>query len=78
MWGQLLSTDMALFKKVYRHTFLCALEKGSRGLPLETATVFWELLFSPPGRPWYADLECVIKSHEPTNKKQDYSFNQLV
>jgi len=49
---KLLSTDIALFKRVYRHTFICSKEKGQKALPLENALVYWELLFSPPGRLW--------------------------
>lgn len=54
MAGQIknLSSDIALFKKVYRHTFICAKDKGQKALPLENALVYWELLFSPPGKPW--------------------------
>ncbi|PBP27451.1 DUF298-domain-containing protein [Diplocarpon rosae] len=47
-----LSTDMALFKKVYKHVFVCAKEKGQKALPLENATIYWQLLFSPPGMKW--------------------------
>jgi len=47
-----LATDMALFKKVYRHTFNLAKEKGQKAIALETAFVFWDLLFTSPGKPW--------------------------
>jgi len=47
-----LPNDMSLFKRVYRHTFVCSKEKQQKALPLENALVYWELLFSPPGRPW--------------------------
>jgi DCN1-like protein 1/2 len=52
--GQLkqLSTDMALFKKVYRHTFVCSREQGQKALPLENALVYWEMIFNSPGKPW--------------------------
>lgn len=52
--GQLkqLSTDMALFKKVYRHTFVCSREQGQKALPLENALVYWEMVFNSPGQPW--------------------------
>jgi DCN1-like protein 1/2 len=43
---------MALFKRVYRHTFFCSKEKGQKALPLDNALVYWELLFNPPGKPW--------------------------
>jgi len=49
---KLLSTDLELFKRVYRHTFVCSKEKGQRALALENALIYWELLFTPPGRPW--------------------------
>jgi DCN1-like protein 1/2 len=49
---KLLSQDMALFKRVYRHTFVCSKEKGQKALPLDNALVYWELLFNPPGKPW--------------------------
>lgn len=47
-----LSSDMALLKRVYRHTFICSKEKGQKALPLENALVYWELLFNPPCRTW--------------------------
>jgi DCN1-like protein 1/2 len=37
---------------VYRHTFVAGKEPTQKALSLETALVYWELLFSPPGRPW--------------------------
>ncbi|CAD6444284.1 26236c00-dad7-45a0-9524-6831cabe8e89 [Sclerotinia trifoliorum] len=47
-----LSTDSELFKRVYKHTFVCAREKGQKALSLELASVYWELLFNAPGRQW--------------------------
>ncbi|PQE05520.1 defective in cullin neddylation 1 protein [Rutstroemia sp. NJR-2017a BBW] len=47
-----LSTDEELFKRVYRNTFMCAKEKGQKALSLETAMVYWDLLFAPPGKLW--------------------------
>ncbi|KAE8450917.1 hypothetical protein EG329_005357 [Mollisiaceae sp. DMI_Dod_QoI] len=47
-----LRSDIALFKRVYRHTFICAKDKGQKALPLENALVYWELLFSSPGKSW--------------------------
>ncbi len=47
-----LSTDMVLFKKVYKHVFVCAKEKGQKALPLDNAIVYWTLLFSFPGMEW--------------------------
>jgi len=49
---KLLKSDMALLKRVYRHTFTCAKERAQKALPLENAIVYWGLLFSSPGRPW--------------------------
>ena len=43
---------MALFKRVYRHTFVFAKEKDQKALPKDTAVVYWDLLFKSPGRPW--------------------------
>jgi DCN1-like protein 1/2 len=48
----LLSSDMALFKRVYKHTFVCSKERGQKALPLENAIIYWQMLFSPPGRRW--------------------------
>jgi DCN1-like protein 1/2 len=45
-----LSTDTALFKRVYKYTFICAKEKGAKALPLDNALVYWELLFTSPGK----------------------------
>jgi len=55
--GQLkqLSVDMALFKRVYRHTFICSREPGQKALPLENALVYWEMIFSEPGKPWITE-----------------------
>jgi len=47
-----LSKDQALFKRVYRHAFICCKEKGQKALDLENAIVYWQLLFSPPGMTW--------------------------
>ena len=47
-----LSTDADLFKKVYRHTFTAGKEPAQKALALDTALVFWDLLFDSPGRPW--------------------------
>lgn len=48
----MLATDMAVFKRVYRHTFLSNKERGQRALGLEMAIASWETLFSPPGMIW--------------------------
>lgn len=47
-----MAADLDLFKRVYRYTFVCAKEKGNKALPVDTALVYWELLFQAPGRPW--------------------------
>ena len=47
-----MKTDMALFKRVYRHAFICSKEKGQKALPLETALTYWDVLFGPTGQPW--------------------------
>lgn len=45
-----LPTDNALFKRVYRHVFVCARDKGQKALPLENAITYWEILFAAPGQ----------------------------
>lgn len=47
-----LPNDPALFKRVYRHTFVCARESGAKALKVDDALVYWGMLFSPAGRPW--------------------------
>ncbi|KAH8599876.1 Cullin binding-domain-containing protein [Bisporella sp. PMI_857] len=47
-----LSTDTDLLKRVYRHAFIFAKEKDQKAIPLETAIVFWGLLFNEPSKPW--------------------------
>lgn len=47
-----LRTDQALFKRVYKHTFIFAKEKGTRALDKDAAIVYWSMLFSAPGTPW--------------------------
>ena len=47
-----LHSDMALFKRVYRYTFVCTKEKGQKALALENALIYWGLLFNSPGIPW--------------------------
>ncbi|KFY28990.1 hypothetical protein V491_00232 [Pseudogymnoascus sp. VKM F-3775] len=49
---KLLSSDTALFKRVYKHTFVCSKERSQKALPLENALVYWEMLFSSPGMIW--------------------------
>ncbi|RGP61770.1 defective in cullin neddylation protein 1 [Fusarium sporotrichioides] len=47
-----LSSDQALFKKVYRHAFVAGRETDQKALSLENAFVYWEILFTPPGMEW--------------------------
>jgi DCN1-like protein 1/2 len=48
----ILGTDPALFKRVYRHTFICSKDRGQKALPLENALIYWQMLFSSPGMVW--------------------------
>nr|RBQ90347.1 hypothetical protein FVER53263_08971 [Fusarium verticillioides] len=47
-----LSSDPTLFKKVYRHTFVAGRDGDQKALNLETALVYWDILFAPPGMEW--------------------------
>jgi DCN1-like protein 1/2 len=47
-----MSHDVDLFKRVYKHTFICSKEKGQKALPLENAKIYWTMLFSQPGIKW--------------------------
>ncbi|KAH7000373.1 Cullin binding-domain-containing protein [Ilyonectria destructans] len=47
-----LSKDTALFKKVYRHTFVAGRESDQKALSLENAVIYWGILFSAPGMAW--------------------------
>ncbi|RGP79241.1 defective in cullin neddylation 1 [Fusarium longipes] len=47
-----LSSDQALFKKVYKHAFVAGRETDQKALSLENAFVYWEILFTPPGMEW--------------------------
>ncbi|CCE27496.1 hypothetical protein E4U35_003502 [Claviceps purpurea] len=47
-----LSKTPALFKKVYRYAFIAGREADQKALSLENATVYWGMLFSPPGMVW--------------------------
>ncbi|TDZ18961.1 Defective in cullin neddylation protein 1 [Colletotrichum orbiculare MAFF 240422] len=47
-----LATDSALFRKVYRHTFAASKEDNQKAIPVETAVVYWDVLFSPPAWEW--------------------------
>ncbi|KAK6448955.1 hypothetical protein FP744_10005205 [Trichoderma asperellum] len=47
-----LSSDSALFKKVYRYAFVAGREKDQKSLGLENALIYWSMLFSAPGMAW--------------------------
>ncbi|KAF9765481.1 hypothetical protein IL306_002234 [Fusarium sp. DS 682] len=47
-----LSSDPALFKKVYRYTFIVGRDADQKALNLDTAIVYWDILFAPPGMEW--------------------------
>lgn len=57
MAGQIkkMSKDVALFRRIYRHAFLASKESSQKSLPLENAIVYWNLLFSSPGRLWVSE-----------------------
>lgn len=47
-----LSSDPALFKKVYRYAFVAGREPDQKALGLENALVYWDILFASPGMEW--------------------------
>ncbi|KAI9749366.1 MAG: hypothetical protein M4579_006897 [Chaenotheca gracillima] len=56
-----LPTDLDLFRRVYRYTFLLARTSGQKAVALDAAIEYWRLLFTPPrgvawstssGTPW--------------------------
>lgn len=47
-----LSSDQALFKKVYKHAFVAGREGDQKALSVENALIYWGMLFSPPGMLW--------------------------
>ena len=47
-----LSSDKELFKNVYNHTFILALQPNQKALTPEMAMEFWRMLFSPQGYEW--------------------------
>jgi len=47
-----LSTDIALFKRVYKHAFIAGREKDQKALSLDNALTFWGTLFAEPGWRW--------------------------
>lgn len=44
-----LLSDPAYFKRLYRWTFGFAKENSQKALQLDTAIIYWGVLFSPPG-----------------------------
>lgn len=50
-----LSTDQALFKKVYRYAFIAGRERDHKALSLENAIIYWGMLFSKPGWEWISE-----------------------
>ncbi|PHH69964.1 hypothetical protein CDD80_6337 [Ophiocordyceps camponoti-rufipedis] len=50
-----LSTNLPLFKKVYKYTFIVGRDADQKSLSMETAVVYWTILFTEPGRPWKTD-----------------------
>ncbi|KHJ35211.1 putative defective in cullin neddylation protein 1 [Erysiphe necator] len=57
VFGQIqqMSTDISLFKKVYRHAFFASKESSQKAIPLENAIVYWSLLFNSKGRRWASE-----------------------
>lgn len=47
-----LSKDVALFKKVYRYTFVAGRERDQKALSLDNAIIYWGMLFTSPGMAW--------------------------
>ncbi|TQV91910.1 defective in cullin neddylation protein 1 [Cordyceps javanica] len=47
-----LPKDAALFKKVYKYAFIVGREKDQKALSLESALIYWDMLFALPGMQW--------------------------
>ncbi|CZT19112.1 related to defective in cullin neddylation protein 1 [Ramularia collo-cygni] len=47
-----LPTDKEVFKRVYNHTFVLALQEKQKGLSMEMAMEFWKVLFEKPAFEW--------------------------
>ncbi|KJZ72088.1 hypothetical protein HIM_08543 [Hirsutella minnesotensis 3608] len=47
-----LSTDQALFRKVYRYAFIVGRERDQKALSVDNAVIYWSMLFAPPGMIW--------------------------
>ena len=77
-----ISSDQALFKRVYKHTFVCGREKGQKALSLENALVYWKILFSSAGMAWktenynWLDLWCSFLEEKYKNSVSRDTWNQ--
>lgn len=47
-----LSSDQALFKRVYKYAFVAGRERDQKALSLENALIYWTMLFAKPGWTW--------------------------
>ncbi|MCJ1307816.1 Scaffold-type E3 ligase [Agyrium rufum] len=47
-----LSNDRAVFKRMYKHTFVIAREPGQKAVHLPSALEYWRLLLTKPGLDW--------------------------
>jgi DCN1-like protein 1/2 len=47
-----MTSDPKTFREVYRHAFILGKEGEARAVTLDMATMFWQILFKEPGRPW--------------------------
>lgn len=79
-----LSADPTYFKEVYRYVFTVGKEGDQRALSLENAKIYWQLLFSPPGRPWqtahhdFLDLWMSFLGEKWTRSVNRDMWNQLL
>ncbi|SMY21545.1 unnamed protein product [Zymoseptoria tritici ST99CH_1A5] len=68
-----LPTDKEMFKNVYNHTFVLALQEKQKGLPMEIAMEFWRVLLTAPSFDWRTDstpwLEWWFEFYEAKVKK---------
>ncbi|EJP67271.1 defective in cullin neddylation protein [Beauveria bassiana ARSEF 2860] len=72
-----LPTDVALFKRVYKHTFVAGREKDQKSLSLENALVYWDMLFAPPGMQWKSEhRDWLPLWKEYLNEKWHHSVNR--
>ena len=47
-----LSKDRDYFKRIYRYTFIFSREPGQKAMPLDTAIIYWNMLFTAPAWEW--------------------------